>query len=123
MMGFGCSASAFIKLRAQAIELVREGVAASDPGCAVASALDARKEMMAAARRVVLIAFGKSACLMARTALPFVGESPIERTLSRSKPSKSSPAAIHCPTREVSHALTLLKGPHIRQCPTTCCSF
>lgn len=73
-MGFGCSASALIKLRAQAIELFREGVAASDPGCAVASALNARREIIAAARRVILIAFGKAACPMARAALPFVGD-------------------------------------------------
>ncbi|SMH26740.1 glycerate kinase type-2 family protein [Mesorhizobium australicum] len=73
-MAFGWSASALIKLRAQAIELFREGIAASDPGCAVASALNARREIIAAARRVTLIAFGKAACPMARAALPFVGD-------------------------------------------------
>jgi glycerate 2-kinase len=72
-MAFGWSASALIKLRAQAIELFRDGVAASDPEWAVASALKARTEIIATARRVILVAFGKAACPMARAALPFVG--------------------------------------------------
>lgn len=73
-MAFGSSASALIRLRAQAIEFFREGIAASDPEWAVASALKARTESIAAAQRVILVAFGKAACPMVRAALPFVGE-------------------------------------------------
>ncbi|MBS3651646.1 DUF4147 domain-containing protein [Pseudaminobacter sp. 19-2017] len=73
-MALGGSASDLLKLRAQAVELFREGVAASDPESAVASALRARMDTIAAARRVILVAFGKAACTMARAALPFVGD-------------------------------------------------
>jgi hydroxypyruvate reductase len=73
-MPLGGSASDLIRLRAQAVELFREGVAASDPEGAVASALKTRTETIAAARRVILVAFGKAACPMARAALPFVGD-------------------------------------------------
>ncbi|WP_083338565.1 DUF4147 domain-containing protein [Ensifer sp. LCM 4579] len=59
-------------LRQQAIALFREGVAASDPERAVTAALAGRLDAIAAARRVILIAFGKAACLMTRAALPFV---------------------------------------------------
>ncbi|MDK1374037.1 MULTISPECIES: DUF4147 domain-containing protein [unclassified Sinorhizobium] len=59
-------------LREQAIALFREGVAASDPSSAVTSALEGRRDAIAAARRVILIAFGKAACPMTRAALPFV---------------------------------------------------
>jgi hydroxypyruvate reductase len=73
-MAFGWSATALIKLRAQAIELFREGIAASDPEWAVASALKARTEIIASARRVIMVAFGKAACPMTRAALPFLGD-------------------------------------------------
>ncbi len=59
-------------LREQAIAMFRGGVAASDPERAVTSALEGRLDAIAAARRVILIAFGKAACLMTRAALPFV---------------------------------------------------
>ena len=71
-MAIGCSASALAELRTQAIHLFNQGVAASDPQAAVVSALKARAGLIAASRRVVLIAFGKAACAMARAALPFV---------------------------------------------------
>lgn len=67
-------APAVTRLREQAIALFREGVAASDPERAVISALDARRGEIASANRVILIAFGKAACPMARAALPFVGD-------------------------------------------------
>lgn len=73
-MVLDCSASALIKLRAQALELFRDGIAASDPERAVTSALKARTEILAAARRVILVAFGKAAYPMVRAALPFVGD-------------------------------------------------
>lgn len=73
-MAPGGSASELIKLRARAVELFREGIAASDPERAVASALKARTQIIAAARRVILVAFGKAACPMARAALPFLGD-------------------------------------------------
>ncbi|MFU0504469.1 glycerate kinase type-2 family protein [Pseudaminobacter sp. NGMCC 1.201702] len=66
------SAASLTKLRADAIALFREGVAAADPGQAVADALEQRKAAIAAASRVILVAFGKAACPMARAALPFV---------------------------------------------------
>lgn len=59
-------------LREQAIALFRDGVAVSDPGRAVTSALESRRDAIATARRVILIAFGKAACPMTRAALPFV---------------------------------------------------
>ena len=67
-------APAVTRLREQAIALFREGVAASDPERAVISALEARRGEIASANRVILIAFGKAACPMARAALPFVGD-------------------------------------------------
>jgi len=71
-MYLDCSVSALVKLRAQAMALFREGIAASDPEQAVIAALETRLDDIAAARRVILIAFGKAACPMARAALPFV---------------------------------------------------
>lgn len=65
-------APAVTVLREQAITLFREGVAASDPERAVIAALESRAGEIAAAKRVILIAFGKAACPMARAALPFV---------------------------------------------------
>ncbi|MBT1157032.1 DUF4147 domain-containing protein [Aminobacter anthyllidis] len=73
-MYLDCSVSALVKLRAQATALFREGIAASDPEQAVISALETKTDEIAAARRVILIAFGKAACPMARAALPFVGD-------------------------------------------------
>ncbi|MBB6468222.1 hydroxypyruvate reductase [Aminobacter lissarensis] len=67
-----CSVSALVKLRQQATALFREGIAASDPEQAVISVLETRLDDIAAAKRVILIAFGKAACPMARAALPFV---------------------------------------------------
>lgn len=67
------SASALIALRKQALELFRDGVSASDPEKAVSEALEPRRQMIAAARRVILIAFGKAACPMVQGALPFLG--------------------------------------------------
>ena len=68
------SAPAMTKLREQAIALFRQGVAASDPERAVISALEPRRDEIAAAKRVILIAFGKAACPMTRAALPFVSD-------------------------------------------------
>ncbi|OHV83240.1 glycerate kinase type-2 family protein [Mesorhizobium sp. ORS 3428] len=73
-MGFGSSASSLVELRMQAFQLFRQGIAASDPESAVASALKAREPDIAAAGGVILIALGKAACLMAGTALRFVGD-------------------------------------------------
>ncbi len=68
------SAPAMTKLREQAIALFRQGIAASDPERAVISALEPRRDEIAAAKRVILIAFGKAACPMTRAALPFVAD-------------------------------------------------
>lgn len=68
----GSSSSALIDLRRQAVALFRAGVAAAEPGSAVATALEGRRAALDEARRVVLIAFGKAACPMIAAALPFV---------------------------------------------------
>lgn len=68
------AAPAMTKLREQAIALFRQGIAASDPERAVASALEGRRDDIAAAKRVILVAFGKAACPMMRAALPFVSD-------------------------------------------------
>lgn len=69
----GCaSASGLIALRKQALDLFRGGVSASDPEKAVSGALEQRRHMIDAARRVILIAFGKAACPMVKGALPFL---------------------------------------------------
>lgn len=68
------SSPAVTRLREQAIALFREGVAASDPERAVVMALEERRDAIATARRVILVAFGKAACPMARAALPFVAD-------------------------------------------------
>lgn len=60
------------RLREQAIALFNEGIEASDPERAVASALQSRKAELELAKRVILISFGMAACPMARAALPFV---------------------------------------------------
>lgn len=73
-MSFDSSASPLIELRMQALHLFHQGIAASDPESAVASVLEARRATIDAARRVVLIAFGKAACPMTRAALPFAGD-------------------------------------------------
>jgi glycerate 2-kinase len=71
-MADGYSGSALAELRARAIGLFNQGVAASDPEAAVISTLQSRADLISASRRVVLIAFGKASCAMARAALPFV---------------------------------------------------
>lgn len=68
----GCSALLASLLRDEAVALFRDGVAASDPERAATSALEGRLDAIAAARRVILIAFGKAACPMTRAALPFI---------------------------------------------------
>ncbi|RUW31216.1 MULTISPECIES: DUF4147 domain-containing protein [unclassified Mesorhizobium] len=73
-MSLDSSASSWVELRMQAFQLFRQGIAASDPEAAVASALKARESDIAAARGVILIALGKAACLMTGTALRFVGD-------------------------------------------------
>ncbi|MDG4898803.1 DUF4147 domain-containing protein [Mesorhizobium sp. WSM4976] len=73
-MSIDSSASSLAELRMLAIHLFRQGIAASDPESAVACALKAREPDIAAARSVILIALGKAACLMGRTALRFVGD-------------------------------------------------
>ncbi|RRH87376.1 DUF4147 domain-containing protein [Mesorhizobium tamadayense] len=60
-------------LRNQAIELFRTGVAAAEPGPAVAAALERRADQLEKARRVIVIAFGKAACAMTGAALPLIG--------------------------------------------------
>src|SRR5688500_14748993 len=65
-------ASILVDLRKQAIDLFRMGVAAAQPGPAVAAALERQADRIEDARRVLLIAFGKAACGMTRAALPFV---------------------------------------------------
>lgn len=59
-------------LRQDAMSLFRHGVAAANPEQAVAAALVDRSAMVEQASRVILVAFGKAACSMARAALPFV---------------------------------------------------
>ena len=66
-------ASALMDLRRQAIDLFRTGVAAAEPGPAVAAALEQRADRLEAARRVIVIALGKAACAMTRAALPLIG--------------------------------------------------
>jgi hydroxypyruvate reductase len=66
------SASTTIEMRRRAIEFFRKGVAAAEPGSAVAAALGQRTNDIDAARRVIIIAFGKAACAMTNGALPLV---------------------------------------------------
>ncbi|TRC89051.1 DUF4147 domain-containing protein [Mesorhizobium sp. WSM4303] len=66
------SASLLESLRQEAVALFREGVAAANPEQAVAAALVKRRAMIDQASRIVLVAFGKAACPMARAAMPFV---------------------------------------------------
>ena len=68
------SASALVELRKQAIDLFQRGVAAAQPGAAVAAALERQTGRIEEAGRVILIAFGKAACAMTSAALPFVAE-------------------------------------------------
>lgn len=51
--------------------LFREGVAAANPEQAVAAALVERSATLEQAPRIILVAFGKAACPMARAAMPF----------------------------------------------------
>lgn len=64
--------SAKERLRAEAVSLFREGVAAANPAQAVAAALEQRIDKIERARRITVLAFGKAAVPMARAALPFV---------------------------------------------------
>jgi hydroxypyruvate reductase len=66
------SANLLTSLRQEAVTLFREGVAAANPEQAVAAALVQRSEMIEQTSRIVLVAFGKAACAMARAAMPFV---------------------------------------------------
>ncbi|TPJ33821.1 DUF4147 domain-containing protein [Mesorhizobium sp. B2-6-5] len=68
------SASLLKSLRREAVALFLEGVAAANPEQAVAAALAERSARLEQASRIILVAFGKAACPMARAALPFVGE-------------------------------------------------
>jgi len=66
------SASLLKSLRQEAVALFLEGVAAANPEQAVAAALIERGAILDMAPRIILVAFGKAACPMARAALPFV---------------------------------------------------
>nr|WP_316653377.1 DUF4147 domain-containing protein [uncultured Gellertiella sp.] len=58
-------------LRADAAALFAAAVRAADPAGAVEAALRARRAEIDAARRIILVAFGKAASPMIRAALPF----------------------------------------------------
>lgn len=66
-------ATALMDLRKQAVDLFRTGVAAAEPGPAVAAALARHSDRLEKARRVTAIAFGKAACAMTCAALPLIG--------------------------------------------------
>ncbi|KRB27741.1 hypothetical protein ASE05_31850 [Mesorhizobium sp. Root172] len=66
------SASLLKSLRREAVALFLEGVAAANPEQAVAAALVERSATLEQASRIILVAFGKAACPMARAAMPFV---------------------------------------------------
>ncbi|WP_426437175.1 glycerate kinase type-2 family protein [Bradyrhizobium genosp. P] len=63
--------SAIERLRAEAVALFREGVAAADPRRAVSAALDRYSDSIDRADRVIVLALGKAAVPMAAAALPF----------------------------------------------------
>lgn len=65
-------AAAIAALRADAEAFFRAGVRAADPAAAIEAALSAQREALTAARRIVLVAFGKAAVPMVRAAMPFV---------------------------------------------------
>lgn len=58
-------------LRSDARNFFAAALAAADPAGAVEAALAARASELNAARRIILVAFGKAACPMIRAALPF----------------------------------------------------
>lgn len=66
------SASLLKSLRQEAVALFRDGVAAANPEQAVRAALVDRGATFEQASRIILVAFGKAACPMARAAMPFV---------------------------------------------------
>ncbi|MER9236066.1 DUF4147 domain-containing protein [Mesorhizobium sp. M0622] len=66
------SASLLKSLRQEAVALFRDAVAAANPEHAVAAALVERSATFEAVSRIILVAFGKAACPMARAAMPFV---------------------------------------------------
>jgi hydroxypyruvate reductase len=66
------SAGLLKSLRQEAVALFRDGVAAANPEQAVAAALVERSAKVEQASRIILVAFGKAACPMARAAMPFV---------------------------------------------------
>ncbi|MER9057278.1 DUF4147 domain-containing protein [Mesorhizobium sp. M0910] len=65
------SGSLLKSLRQEAVALFREGVAAANPEQAVAAALVERSATLEQASWIILVAFGKAACPMARAAMPF----------------------------------------------------
>lgn len=65
-------AAAIAALRADAETFFRAGVRAADPAAAAEAVLTAHADEIAAARGIVLAAFGKAAVPMVRAAMPFV---------------------------------------------------
>ncbi|RWK93453.1 glycerate kinase [Mesorhizobium sp.] len=66
------SAGLLKSLRQEAMALFHDGVAAANPEQAVTAALVERSATFEQASRIILVAFGKAACPMARAAMPFV---------------------------------------------------
>ncbi len=65
-------------LRADARAFFDAAVSAADPAGAVARALGEEEAALAAARRIILVAFGKAAVPMIRAAVPLVGDKLVE---------------------------------------------
>lgn len=63
------SASLLKSLRQEAVALFRDGVAAANPEQAVRATLVDRGATFEQASRIILVAFGKAACPMARAAI------------------------------------------------------